>query len=313
MFGPGRRLQFDNDAPPSRPLVGALQFGNNNNIAPPPKIKRARMNAPVAHTVLPELNLGPMYTRRIHPYNSIADPAFYTFETCVRTSEGYKYLLQPPQLNRASRAFNERVATNFPTERYTTIEDLLDHPGVYTWLLYADSANPNNVSADKFIAGKALSPGEILSKHKNLHRAIRNSAGLLLAGEVRVSEDKGVVFNFISGTYMPGIVTSYKRRRRILQTNAINELRDFMSEKWSAGGATAVTFDPSVSDANTLIENNVAPNVLDAYVREGYTLSGPYETKDACMTAFRVAEEGRRATRNARRFGGKRGRKNKTR
>lgn len=292
MFGPGRRLNFGNN-------------NNTNTLSPPPPLKRQKMNVPnVSSRVPTNIQFGPMYTRNIHPYRTNSEPSFFTFESCVRLPSGnYHYLLQPPQLNRVSESFSERATRDLPLERYNSIEALLQHPGVYTWILYADSEHPNNTTRDKFLAGKSLSPGEILSKHKNLFRNAGPNTGLLLAGEVRIIAGGRVEYNFISGTYMPSILTSYARRRRILQSEAIERMKLFMNAKWTASGATTVVFNPSVTE--TFVENTIESGDLDTYIRAGYTLSEPFASKDECKVAFRGAEIDRRATRNAGLRGGK--------
>ncbi len=262
--GAGRRLAF-NGSPVGQklvfngpPAVGA-GAGGGGAAAPEPL---ENFNAPPPPPAEPTLL----------PYSNDMENSFYTFDKCFRIDGQYYHLVRPG---------GEKglvTAAAIPTEKYNSIAELLDHPGVYTYMLFEDNT---------FSAAKALNPGEVLSKHKNLHR---NSGGkrVLLAGEILVRPNRTVIFNFISGTYMPHIA------RRFTQTYPGTDATTFFSnalrERLIAAGAAAVEFDPRVDEVASMISLNSTEAAIAPFLGMDppYTRHGPYPDAAACMAA-RVA------------------------
>ena len=181
--------------------------------------------------------------------------SFYTFDKCFRINGQYYHLVRP------GGSKDLVTVAEIPTEKYNSIAEILVRPGVYTYMLFADGT---------FSAAKPLNPGEVLSKHKNLHR---NSGGkqILLAGEIRVNPDRSVLFNFLSGTYMPHITRKFTQVYP--GTDAATFFSNALSERLVAAGATAITFDPRTDEAASLITLNSSEAAIAPFL----AMNPPYK------------------------------------
>ncbi len=189
-------------------------------------------------------------------YNSDIDPVFYDFG-CTATNVGDVVRGIPPD--------PLPTPNRFPREIVTSMEALLDRPGMYTWILFADQT---------FVAARTFTPQEILSKHKNIHRN-HAEKGILAAGECRIGEGRAVVFNLESGTYMRPIAERFTRRFR--GQNASDFYAEQMQTRWQGAGATAVRFT-----SLPLLPTQVSAANLAAYEALGYTFQR-YPTMSACQ------------------------------
>jgi hypothetical protein len=80
----------------------------------------------------------------------------------------------------------------------TDVKDILNNPGTYTWLLFSDGM---------LAAAKTLTNDELHSKHIDIYSAFQKP--VVAAGELSVSEEKDVEFNFDSGTFMYEIIKKH--------------------------------------------------------------------------------------------------------
>ncbi len=133
---------------------------------------------------------------------------------------------------------------NVPKEEYTSMTELLNNKGVYTWAIL-HGVTDNNII---FRARRAIMPFELLSKHKNI---IRNSQSnkIIAAGEAIIGPDKTVTYNFASGTYMASPTPFHKgilmKAAFAGKHNIQARLSSFMNKQWDAAGATKITFEPN--------------------------------------------------------------------
>ncbi len=171
---------------------------------------------------------------------------------------------------------------NLPQVRYASMQEVLEHPGDYTWVLFADNS---------FMAARVLSPREILSKHKNLHRAAPERR-LVAAGECRIGPNRTVLFNLESGTYMAHAMNVFRRKYRT--TDVDDFYRDAVSQQWLAAGATHVQY------SYTLFVPKVASGeMLAPYEALGYTFEH-FRDMEACRAAVAAARGGSRTRRHRR-------------
>lgn len=216
------------------------------------------------------------------------EPQFYTFDKCFRIDGQYHYLVRPGgSLDKAK----ERVA-EIRTEKYNSIAELLNHPGIYTYMLFSDN---------EFRAAKALNPGEILNKHKNLHRN-SGAKDILLAGEIQVNPDRSVIYNFLSGTYMPSSLTKFmiayksndptkNKETREAETYAFFKVK--MDELLTAAGATSVQYNDTM--VPSLITTNSSEAAIAPFLATGYTLHSSNENNPSYPT-YELCEKARKAS-----------------
>lgn len=278
---PRKRLRLNTTpiSSPSKPVSRVL-FGKPNNNTPP--------------------STPPRLTRNIMPLRNISiDPTFYQFDRCIHLNGQWYHVTRPDTLY--AESFNESVAAALPKEEIASMEDLLIRPGIYTWILGASKAN---ITQDTFYARRALTPGEIISKHKNIMRNVNATSHLVLAGEVQVHPDGSVDYNFLSGSFMPKVMRQQQARYGFM---ALNKLQEYMDNKWSAAGATEVRFNPSVAESSSLITGNTTNEAMAPYLAAGYTLSAPFANEMQCTSALMGLRGGSRTKKIAKR------RRNKTR
>ncbi len=271
----------NNERPTKRPRFSSI----TNNSKPKP-LERALFGRP--NTPPPPAS-PPRPHRNIMPLNNInIDPTFYQFDRCVHLNDRWYHVTRPSTLNRLS--FNESVEAQLPKEEIASIDELLNHPGIYTWILGASKAN---ILTDTFYARRALTPGEIISKHKNIMRNMNATSHLVLAGEVQVNPDRSVDYNFLSGSFMPKVM---RQQERIYGAETLNRLQAYMDAKWAAAGATDVRFNPSIQESSSLITGNTTNAALEPYINLGYTLSEPFESEQQCTAALKLLRGGRKKT-----------------
>jgi hypothetical protein len=236
---------------------GAIHANNFNNIGLERPLKRHR--SAVAEREYTNTNMKPYIPGEV-------DTAATMFE-CMKYGNSYVYLRKP----------NEPIAAeDFPQERYESMAALLEHPGIYTWILLDDN---------RFIAGRAFTPGEIYSKHANLYRPQMEKedggrVGILAAGECRIEPHRKVVYNFLSGTYMKHIGTKYTQRTK---KDYIAFYKNSFDNLWRAAGASEVLFIE-----NPLLPTSVSDADIAPYLDIGY-MKYVFDSKDAC-TMFQNEE-----------------------
>ena len=181
-----------------------------------------------------------------------------------------------------------------PIEEYNTMEELLENPGVYTWLLMENG---------DFIARKAFTPAEVFSKHLNIYRS-RVGMGILAAGECLIHAGRRVEFNLMSGTYMKHIGDKYSRR---FGKNYEGLYVPQMTARWTAAGASNVVHVGS----RGLLSDTVSDADLQPYLTLGFQKE-VFADERACKIAENEEIEkdqneqldllgGRRATRRSNR------------
>lgn len=269
---PRRRLGFNNAA--AQPAIRRLAFNNAGPVA-----AAAAALPPVEEFAAPP---PPPAEPSLLPYSNDMENSGYTFDKCFRIDGQYYHLVRP------NGSKNAVTVAAIPTEKYNTIAELLDHPGIYTYILFEDG---------EFRSAKALNPGEVLSKHKNLHR---NSGGkrILLAGEIQVRPGRSVLFNFLSGTYMPHIARRFTLRYP--GTDAATFFSNALRQRFLDAGASAVEFDPRTTEEASLITTDSSEAAIAPFLAMDppYTRHGPYPTAEACRAAKRTSlqQGGRRKT-----------------
>ena len=182
----------------------------------------------------------------IRPYKNrnVEDPS-YNFR-CIRTQDGrYASATAPP----------------FPTVPrilFNSMSELLDHPGYYTWILY---------EGNLFFAAKALTPQEILSKHKNIHRNHKD-LGIIAAGECEILPDRVVKYNFLSGTYMLPILKEFQANFRYDPFSAEYFYSQHVTPLWLIAGASRVYHVPS--ENQSLLPDTMTNAAINEYTQLGY-------------------------------------------
>lgn len=174
-----------------------------------------------------------------------------------------------------------------PKEWYRSMEEVLDHPGQYTWMLFDI---PDNKPL--FIAAKHLTPAEIMSKHKNIQRNY-NTYRIIAAGECNIDRNRNVLYNFLSGTFMIPIISKFKHTFGA-NTNYRNVYNNYVRKLWNDAGANSVTYtDETILSSHM---NETAP--FHNYIKLGYTFH-QFPTRQEC-DAYRyksiVGRGGRRKT-----------------
>ncbi len=214
----------------------------------------------------------------------------YEFEKCVKIGNSYHIVGRPYNLA-------ENTIRDFPVIEIHSIEDLIQRPGVYTWVL---TIGQYSRADDRFVARQALTPGEIKSKHKNIFRNLRTNQ-IVLAGEVLVREGPEITFNFMSGTYMPHIKNMHRRGLTNAQLN--ERFSNYMIQKFIRAGVMPenIHFNEGTTNADTLITRETTMEALQPYLAAGYALSQGYNTLNSCEAANPYARGGTRAKKIARR------------
>jgi hypothetical protein len=255
---------------------GFANANNFNNIGLPKPQKRARHTGP---NVPPPVAEREYTNTNMKPYIPGEVDAAATMFECMKYGDSYLYLKKPDE---------PIAAEDFPQEQYESMAELLDHPGIYTWILLED---------DRFIAGRTFTPGEIYSKHSNLYRPRMQRGdgrrvGILAAGECRIEPQRKVVYNFLSGTYMRHIGLKYTQRTNKNYTNFYKKSFDDM---WKAAGAADVSFIGSPLLPTSVSDADIAP-----YLNIGYE-KHIFDTKDKCSD-FEDEEKDREMDRQIRDF-----------
>lgn len=214
----------------------------------------------------------------------------YEFEKCVKIGNSYHIVGKPHNLA-------ENTIKDLPVIEIHSIEDLIGQPGVYTWLL---TIGQYSRADDRFVARRALTPGEIKSKHKNIFRDLRTNQ-IVLAGEVLVREGPDITFNFMSGTYMPHIKNMHRRGRTNAQLNEY--FSNYMIQKFIRAGVPPenIHFNEGVTNADTLITRETTMEALQPYLNAGYALSNQFNNLNSCEAVNPYARGGSRTKKIARR------------
>jgi hypothetical protein len=215
----------------------------------------------------------------IIPYiHGEVEPAHFSFH-CIpyKRSDGKEIYVYGQRPNR------NFVNSNMPVEWYRSMEELLDHPGEYSWILFTNG----------FIAARTLTPAEIMSKHKNLHRS--NPSPILAAGECVVGPGRTVVYNFLSGTFMRPIIDNFKYA--FYDADYRPTYREHIEPMWHAAGATSITYTDN--DLLKKYMNDSTP--FGRYTKLGYSFQ-QFDTKKECDAFLEknTANRGGRRTRRRR-------------
>jgi hypothetical protein len=230
------------------------------------------LSAPVDRQRPTVRELGPS----MNPYrNTFVNDTDYDFK-CIQTDNG-KYI-------HAKAPDERRPNANYPQQVYDSMGALLDHPGFYTWILYEDNI---------FFAAEAITPQEMLSKHKNIHRP-RSGQGILAAGECEIQSGRIVRYNFLSGTYMKPLMERFQKKYRDITADIFYSQQ--ITPMWYAAGAIKVTFLPIKGLEDTLLPQTVSDATLERYKALGYIFK-EFDSKQACANTI----SGGRRTRGTRR------------
>ena len=216
------------------------------------------------------------------PYHGDVEPAHFSFH-CIpyKRRDGTNIYVygQKPNRNLASN--------NMPAEWYRSMEELLDHPGEYSWIMFSNG----------FLAARTLTPAEIMSKHKNLHRS--NPSPIIAAGECVIGPGRTVAYNFLSGTFMRPIIDSFKYA--FYDADYRPTYRQHMEPLWRAAGAASITY----TDNDLLKKYMNESTPFGLYTDLGYSFHR-FDTKQECdaflerNTANRGGRGGRRTQRTRR-------------
>ncbi len=226
----------------------------------------------------------PKNPRQIMPIKvNIHNPPTYNFDKCVHIANTDKWhYLSKGNIN----------ISKLPVEHFDSIESIIDKPGVYTYVLFTSL---RNIMIDEFRARRVITPGEVLSKHRNI---VYNSKlpQLLLAGEAYIEPGRIVHYNFASGTYMPKVMEEQIYR---WGNNAIELLSGLMTFKWEQGGANAVYFNPD-PHTSFIINYAVPKKNINTYVNAGYILSKQFNTEEKCKNSYFLYRGGAKKTKKRR-------------
>lgn len=181
--------------------------------------------------------------------------------------------------------------SRIPTDYSHTLLECLNKPGIHAWIMFADGS---------FGAARTLSTYEVLSKHHNLYTYF-GKREVVAAGEVMVGNDKSVVYNFQSGTFMVPIAEMFEERYGLNGEKKYEDVyAPWMTQNWYLGGASAVELQN-----DTLIRNNTLPfeeELLKKYSNAGVTFRS-FPSQKECQAHARyfsqVGKAKRKATRNA--------------
>jgi hypothetical protein len=161
-------------------------------------------------------------------------------------------------------------------------------PGIYTWILKGDT----------FYANKVLTPQEIGSLHfvldllSDIDANNEDDEDIEAAGEMIVSDNGSIIFNFLSGTYYKSF--AFKKQKRKLVQKSPEEMRDlqmYVLVKMKELGVDNVSYDDSGNTfiAKDMIVNNSTLAKLNEYVTRVESQSN-------------ASEGGKRRTRRARKI-----------
>ena len=164
-------------------------------------------------------------------------------EKCRKYNTGFLYARETDSVD----------ISKFPTDYSASVEECLAKPGVHCWLVLQDGA---------FVAARVFSEYEILSKHMDLYLR-SGKIPVIAAGEVEITEDKGVLYNFLSGTFMLDIAERFAAK--YTHTQYTSFYGPWMDRLWEQAGATSVTqVDATLIDRVPLTEE-----VLREYSKGG--------------------------------------------
>ncbi len=267
-------------------MSGHTNNKSNNNIFGVAQLRAQRESAPVRAPVPASLYVRPpieepaqveyyngpvsgspvRIQREVEPTRFNRENSTFKFEKCMKIADKWYYLVRPGGVN-----LTNNTKRRLPTPvQYDTIYEMLGNPGVYTWVLTLGATR----DTDRFMARKAVTPGEILSKHKNIFRNLRTEF-VVLAGEALVGEGRTVTYNFISGTYMPRIQETYRMTP--------SKLSNYMTRLFREAGASSITFDNRVNLNSSLIPLNTTLEAIQPYLNLGYTQSPAFDTFAECQ------------------------------
>lgn len=246
---------LDAAADPPLPGAPAAAVPNNLPVAAPNPYQLAKQQGAPPHVI---------------PYHHGEDePAHFGFYCMPYTRRDGKEIF----------VYGERPAVNLaeaamPREWHRSMDEVLGHPGVYSWILF---------EGNRFIAAKALTPAEIMSKHKNMYR--NRPDNILAAGECRIGADQSVTYNFESGTFMRSIIDNFKYAFGA-NTDYRPVYRQLMEPLWLAAGAAGITY----TDAALIPKSIHQDTPFGNYTRLGYKFHR-FDTKPECE-AFKERAEG---------------------
>ncbi len=255
-------------------VANSTSSGTTNEPPPPVNVYTQARNSHAAPHIIPYKSLNdpdlPYYDFDCHPYRRQDETEIYIY---------------------GERPEGELTPEMMPKQWYRSMQEVLGHPGEYTWMLFDTPENE-----PLFIAAKYLTPAELMSKHKNIQREYAEHK-IIAAGECRIDETRNVRYNFISGTYMVPIMSKFKYAFGA-NTNYRNTYRPYVSGLWTAAGAASVTYTDEVLLQPFMTHNTRFGN----YTKLGYKFP-EFSTKEEC-NAYKAKVVAKR--------GGSRGSKRKT-
>jgi hypothetical protein len=142
---------------------------------------------------------------------------------------------------------------------YDEKELLNANDGIYTWLLYS---NNDNLDEIKFMATEVLSPYEIGTNHQSIAYNKRVNASFIYgAGELNKKDNK-IIFNLISGTYTKNIVKYYFEKDKI--DLIVNKFIEFFPQY--------KTIYDNTRDSYIYRVNSVSNKLLELYKNNNYVV-----------------------------------------
>jgi len=142
--------------------------------------------------------------------------------------------------------------------------------GIYTWLLYSNNDNLNEI---KFMATEVLSPYEIGTNHQSIAYNKRVNASFIYgAGELKKKDNK-ITFNLISGTYTKNIVKYYFEKNKI--DIIVNKFIEFFPEY-------KTNYD-NTNDSYIYKVNSVSNKLLELYKNNNYVVR-LFDNNNDCIT-----------------------------
>lgn len=185
------------------------------------------------------------------------DPPFYFMHCAPKPDGSYVFGVPPASVNKS----------RLPKTVYNSMEEVLQHEGLYTWVLFRDGT---------FRAHKFVSPHELLSKHKNIYRNVRQP--ILAAGECRIDTNRAVDFNLSSGMFMQKIGAIFQKKYATSHNATYNEK---ITQLWKNAGATVVRIFPF---SPSFFPQTISDEAIQLYSAANYRFH-TFPTKAECLLA----------------------------
>ncbi len=165
------------------------------------------------------------------------------FHSCMKFGDQYVYL-------------KPTAESSLPTDFVYSIAEMLEHPGLYTWLYYIDHRNEKH-----FAAAKVLNYEEKMSKHKHIHMNV-NARYVLLAGEIKVESPTHVIYNFESGTFMAKIAEDIQYSNYSVR-NVTTRQKNAFEKLLTENNVETIEFSDDAFEKDFALNDDVVKKYID--------------------------------------------------